>query len=95
MLEQQDRLMVSKSFKAAIEQRSDRMAKPGLKGEPHVIPCDVLSLWVNTNYLTVGGSQKVTLFRTSNDLGHGDGRGRWVYTYLKNHWKAMPRIYKK
>jgi hypothetical protein len=37
------------------------------------------------HYLAVGCSEKVALARTSNDLGHGDGRGRWVFNnYIRN-----------
>ena len=86
VLEQQDRLVVSKSLKAAIEQHSDRLVKLGLKGENS---CHSLrrafAMDQYKHYLAAGCSQKVALSRTSNDLGHGDGRGRWVFNnYIRN-----------
>jgi hypothetical protein len=86
VLEQQDQLVVSKSLKAAIEQHSDRLAKLGLKGENS---CHSLrrafAMDQYKHYLATGCSEKVALSRTSNDLGHGDGRGRWVFNnYIKN-----------
>jgi len=86
VLEQQKQLVVSKSLKAAVEQHSDRMAKLGLKGENS---CHSLrrafAMDQYQHYLVAGCSQKVALSRTSNDLGHGDGRGRWVFNnYIRN-----------
>lgn len=85
VLEQQKQLVVSKSLKAAVEQHSDRLAKLGLKGGNS---CHSLrrafAMDQYKYYLAAGCSQKVALSRTSNDLGHGDGRGRWVFNnYLK------------
>ena len=86
ILEQQKQLVVSKSLKAAVEQHSDRLAKLGLKGENS---CHSLrrafAMDQYKHYLAAGCSQKVALSRTSNDLGHGDGRGRWVFNnYIRN-----------
>jgi len=86
VLEQQKQLVVSKSLKAAVEQHSDRLAKLGLKGENS---CHSLrrafAMDQYKHYLAAGCSQKVALSRTSNDLGHGDGRGRWVFNnYIRN-----------
>lgn len=86
VLEQQKQLVVSKSLKAAVEQHSDRLAKLGLKGENS---CHSLrrafAMDQYKHYLAAGCSQKVALSRTSNDLGHGDGRGRWVFNnYLRS-----------
>jgi site-specific recombinase XerC len=86
VLRQQGQLVVSKSLKAAVEQHSDRLAKLGLKGENS---CHSLrrafAMDQYKHYLTVGCSEKVALARTSNDLGHGDGRGRWVFNnYIRN-----------
>jgi site-specific recombinase XerD len=91
VLEQQKHLVVSKSLKAAVEQHSDRLAKLGLKGENS---CHSLrrafAMGQYQHYLAAGCSQKVALSRTSNDLGHGDGRGRWVYNnYLKASLGSM------
>ena len=85
VLEKQTYLVVSKSLKAALEQHSDRMAKLGLKGENS---CHSLrrafAMDQYKHYLAVGCSQKVALSWTSNDLGHGDDRGRWAYNnYLR------------
>ncbi|PQO87269.1 DNA-binding protein [Massilia phosphatilytica] len=86
VLVQQKQLVVSKSLKAAVEQHSDRLAKLGLKGENS---CHSLrrafAMDQYKHYLAAGCSQKVALSRTSNDLGHGDGRGRWVFNnYIRN-----------
>jgi len=91
VLEQQKHLVVSKSLKAAVEQHSDRLAKLGLKGENS---CHSLrrafAMDQYQHYLATGCSQKVALSRTSNDLGHGDSRGRWVYNnYLKASLGSM------
>ena len=85
VLGQQKHLVISKSLKAAIEQHSDRLAKVGLKGENS---CHSLrrafAMDQYQHYLAVGYTKKKALAWTSNDLGHGDGRGRWVYNnYLK------------
>jgi site-specific recombinase XerC len=86
ILDQQKQLVVSKSLKAAVEQHSDRLAKLGLKGENS---CHSLrrafAMDQYKHYLGSGCSEKVALSRTSNDLGHGDGRGRWVFNnYIRN-----------
>lgn len=90
VLEQQKQLVVSKSLKAAVEQHSDRMAKLGLKGENS---CHSLrrafAMDQYKHYLAVGCNQKIALSRTSNDLGHGDGRGRWIFNnYLRESLKV-------
>lgn len=86
VLGQQKHLVVSKNLKAAVEQHSDRLAKLGLKGENS---CHSLrrafAMDQYKHYLAVGCSQKEALARTSNDLGHGEGRGRWVFNnYIRN-----------
>lgn len=86
VLEQQKHLVVSKSLKAAAEQHSDRLAKLGLKGKNS---CHSLrrafAMDQYKHYLAIGCSEKEALSRTSNDLGHGEGRGRWVFNnYIKN-----------
>ena len=86
VLEHQKQLVVSKSLKAAVEQHSDRMAKVGLKGENsgHSLR-RAFAMDQYKHYLAAGCSQKIALSRTSNDLGHGDGRGRWVFNnYIRN-----------
>lgn len=86
VLRKQDTLVVSVSLKAALEQHSDRLAGLGLKGENS---CHSLrrafAMDQYRHYLAVGCSEKVALSRTSNDLGHGDRRGRWVFNnYIRN-----------
>jgi hypothetical protein len=93
ILRQQQYLVVSKNLKAAVEQHSDRLAKLGLKGENS---CHSLRRAFAMNqykhYLDVGCSHKVALARTSNDLGHGDTRGRWVYNnYLRATFEKEKR----
>lgn len=91
VLEQQGRLVVSTSLKAAVEQHSDRLAKLGVKGENsgHSLR-RAFAMSQYKHYLATGCSQKVALSRTSNDLGHGDGRGRWVFnSYLKASLESM------
>ncbi|WP_446728909.1 integrase domain-containing protein [Pseudoduganella sp. OTU4001] len=86
VLSEQGQLVVSKSLKAAIEQHSDRMARLGLKGEnsSHSLR-RAFAMDQYKYYLSQGCSQKTALARTSNDLGHGDGRGRWVFNnYIRN-----------
>ena len=86
VLREQKTLVVSVSLKAALEQHSDRLARLGLKGENS---CHSLrrafAMDQYRHYLAVGCSEKVALSRTSNDLGHGDRRGRWVFNnYIRN-----------
>lgn len=86
VLEQQGQLVVSKTLKSAVEQHSDRLARLDLKGENS---CHSLrrafAMDQYRHYLAAGCSQKVALARVSNDLGHGDGRGRWVFNnYIRN-----------
>jgi integrase len=85
ILRDQKYLVVSKNLKAAIEQHSDRLAKLGLKEDNS---CHSLrrafAMDQYRHYLSIGCSEKIALSRTSNDLGHGDSRGRWVYNnYLR------------
>lgn len=91
VLKKQNTLVVSVSLKAALEQHSDRLARLGLKKENS---CHSLrrafAMDQYKHYLAVGYSEKVALSRTSNDLGHGERRGRWVYNnYLKASLKDM------
>jgi len=86
IVKEQKHLVVSKSLKSAVELHSDRLSKIGLKGENS---CHSLRRGFAMDqykyYLSVGCSQKIALARTSNDLGHGDGRGRWVFNnYIRN-----------
>jgi site-specific recombinase XerD len=86
ILRQQKQLVVSKSLKSAVEQHSDRLARLGLKGENsgHSLR-RAFAMEQYQHYVSQGCGEKVALSRTSNDLGHGDGRGRWVFNnYIKN-----------
>lgn len=86
ILGQQKQLVVSKSLKSAVEQHSDRLARLGLKGENsgHSLR-RAFAMDQYQHYLSQGCTEKVALSRTSNDLGHGDGRGRWVFNnYIRN-----------
>ncbi|EFA4015927.1 DNA-binding protein, partial [Escherichia coli] len=39
------------------------------------------------HYLAQGFSEKESLALTATDLGHGDGRGRWVKQVYGYRWK--------
>lgn len=85
VIKNQKYLVVSKSLKNALEAHSDRLARVGLSGENS---CHSLrrafAMDQYKYYLEQGCDQKTALQRVSNDLGHGDGRGRWVYNnYLR------------
>lgn len=86
VLAKQDYLVVSKNLKSAVEQHSDRIAKLGLKGKNS---CHSLrrafAMDQYQHYLSLGYSEKTALSWTSNDLGHGEARGRWV---MNNYLKA-------
>lgn len=79
VLKFQKYLVVSKNLKSAVEQHSDRLSKLGIKGANS---CHSLrrafAMDQYMHYLAEGCSKKTALSRTSNDLGHGDGRGHWV-----------------
>lgn len=86
VIKEQKQLVVSKSLKSAIEQHSDRLARLGIKGENsgHSLR-RAFAFDQYKYYLSSGCSQKIALSRVSNDLGHGDGRGRWVFNnYIRN-----------
>jgi integrase len=90
ILQKQEHLVVSKNLKAALEQHSDRLARLGLKGENsgHSLR-RAFAMDQYKHYLADGCSEEIALSRTSNDLGHGDGRGRWVYNnYLRSSFEA-------
>ncbi len=85
VVKQQKRLVVSKSLKAAVEKHSDRLARVGLRGENsgHSLR-RAFAMDQYRYYLSQGNSENIALSRVSNDLGHGDGRGRWVFNnYLR------------
>jgi integrase len=85
VVKKQKWLVVSKNLKSAIKQHSYRLERVGLHGENS---CHSLrrafAMDQYRYYLQEGNDQKTALARTSNDLGHGDKRGRWVYNnYLR------------
>lgn len=86
VLKTQKHLVDSENLKAALSTNHARMKRAGLSGENslHSLRRD----FALTQYRYYKGeldlSEKVALQRLSNDLGHGDGRGRWVYNnYLR------------
>jgi site-specific recombinase XerC len=85
VVKEQKKLVVSKNLKSAVDQHSDRLARVGLKGENsgHSLR-RAFAMDQYLYYLDEGCSQKIALARVSSDLGHGDGRGRWVFNnYLR------------
>lgn len=76
----------AKTLATARRYYSKNLAEIGLKNEfsSHSLrrsfACDQYK-----NYLEKGYTEKNALSLVSNDLGHGDGRGRWVWNnYIKN-----------
>ena len=81
----QGKLVDSPNLKAAMETHTDRLAKLGIKGEDssHSLR-RAFAMDQFKYYLGNGCAEKQALSLVSRDLGHGDGRGRWVYNnYLK------------
>ncbi len=63
-------------------------AKVGLTGE--YSPHSLRYAWAQDairHYLAQGFSEKESLALTATDLGHGDGRGRWVKQVYGYRWK--------
>ena len=76
----------AKTLATAKKYYSKNLAELGLKNEysSHSLrrsfACDQYA-----KYIEIGYSEKNALALVSNDLGHGDGRGRWVWNnYIKN-----------
>ncbi|EPC5230694.1 integrase domain-containing protein [Klebsiella quasipneumoniae] len=74
-----DRLIDKPDLKSAMKYWSNHMARIGLTGvfSPH----SLRYAWAQDDirhYLAQGFSEKEALTMTAMDLGHGDGRGRWV-----------------
>lgn len=90
MKDGREHLIRAVSLKSALEQYGDRLARVGLseKNSSHSLrrgfACDQYQYYLNAGY-----SEKFALARLSNDLGHGDGRGRWVFNnYLRASLEA-------
>lgn len=85
ILTTQGSLVISNSLESAMEQHTDRLARLGIKEENSSHSLRRYFAMNQFNYyLQQGLNKKISLMRVSNDLGHGDGRGRWVYNnYLK------------
>ena len=77
--QQQGRLVAADGLKAALKRVSNACTRAGLVGEDsnHGIRRLFAHRQV-VHYLQSGLSREQALARLSNDLGHGDGRGRWV-----------------
>lgn len=80
-------LIPSKTLQGAARAHSRQMNAAGFQGEEssHALRCT----WAQAQYTrymeVLDGDEKEALARLSMDLGHGDGRGRYVkQVYLKN-----------
>lgn len=76
----------AKSLESARRIYSRKLSKVGLENEysshslRRAFACDQFK-----RYIEIGYSERNALSLVSNDLGHGDGRGRWVWNnYIKN-----------
>lgn len=80
VLQKQDKLVDSPNLRAALETHTDRLARAGISGEnsSHSLR-RAFALDQFKFYQCQGYDDKKALALTSRDLGHGDGRGRWVF----------------
>jgi hypothetical protein len=86
VLKTQKNLVDSTNLKAALGTNHARLKRAGLFGENslHSLRRDFAMTQYRYYMRELGQSEKVALKNLSNDLGHGDGRGRWVYNnYLR------------
>lgn len=77
--QQQGRVIAADDLKAALKRISNACTRAGLVGEDS--NHGIRRLFAHRQvayYLQSGLSREQALARLSNDLGHGDGRGRWV-----------------
>ncbi|UGS43563.1 integrase domain-containing protein [Pseudocitrobacter corydidari] len=82
------RLIDKPDLKTALESWHKQAIKAGLKGE--FSPHSLRYAWAQDaihHYLAQGFSEKESLALTATDLGHGDGRGRWVKQVYGYRWK--------
>jgi hypothetical protein len=80
-------LIPSKSLQGAARAHLRSMNAAGFQGEEssHALRCTWAQAQYNRYMEMLGGDKKEALSRLSMDLGHGDGRGRYVkQVYLKN-----------
>lgn len=82
---QAGRVIDSDDLKAALKRVSNACRRAGLEGENSAH--GIRRLFAQTqfaHYLREGIAVRAALAMLSNDLGHGDGRGRWVWNnYLR------------
>ncbi len=81
-----DFLIQSKTLRGACEKYRAHLSKVNLRGEnsSHSLR-RAFAVRQYHVYLSDGHSEQETLRKLSRDLGHGDGRGRWVFNnYLRN-----------
>ncbi|EFA6625044.1 integrase domain-containing protein [Escherichia albertii] len=82
------RLIDRPDLKTALDHWHKQAIKAGLKGE--FSPHSLRYAWAQDairHYLVQGFSEKESLALTATDLGHGDGRGRWVKQVYGYRWK--------
>ncbi|EKK1678891.1 TPA: integrase domain-containing protein [Escherichia coli] len=82
------RLIDKPDLKTALDSWHKQAIKAGLKGE--FSPHSLRYAWAQDairHYLAQGFSEKESLALTATDLGHGDGRGRWVKQVYGYRWK--------
>ncbi|EPM2310987.1 integrase domain-containing protein [Escherichia albertii] len=82
------RLIDRPDLKTALDHWHKQAIKAGLKGE--FSPHSLRYAWAQDairHYLAQGFSEKESLALTATDLGHGDGRGRWVKQVYGYRWK--------
>ena len=82
------RLIDAASLKQAMKYWRNQTLRMGLTGKysPHSLRC----AWAQDDirrYLAQGFSEKESLALTATDLGHGDGRGRWVKQVYAHEWQ--------
>lgn len=82
------RLIDRPDLKTALDHWHKQAIRAGLTGE--FSPHSLRYAWAQDairHYLAQGFSEKESLALTAMDLGHGDGRGRWVKQVYGYHWK--------
>ncbi|EAW8148247.1 DNA-binding protein [Salmonella enterica subsp. enterica] len=82
------RLIDKPDLKTAMDHWHRQAAKVGLTGE--FSPHSLRYAWAQDairHYLAQGFSEKESLALTATDLGHCDGRGRWVKQVYGYRWK--------
>ncbi|EFO1359191.1 MULTISPECIES: integrase domain-containing protein [Escherichia] len=82
------KLIDKPDLKTAMEHWHKQATKVGLTGE--FSPHSLRYAWAQDairHYLAQGFSEKESLALTATDLGHGDGRGRWVKQVYGYRWQ--------